>query len=547
MEYSKVANKILTEALKVAKRHKSEFIQPIHILVAFSTLNPRRFSAEFAPYGKSIEGLLNGTETNAAFNEIISEEVNAYLCAMRTDEEAWAIAVSLSDQLLDGLDSASTKVVTKGSEQPVDLALSQKSAQIFNDQLLHDIAIVAAMTPDEASRLVAQDAILLTKQILDLSGAGKESRRHVEGLLGRQIHEEADPISLSPLLQRLMAQETQSASSLAVKIAEGYLDIGTRAAQLDGVITPDEVREIDSFKRLLRGNLGNAITAKSTSRLRFEDHFSDLIGLESVKDELAKYFEFGQLANVRRSQGIQVSNGTSHMAFLGSPGAGKTEVARRYGAAMKDAGLLRTGHVLEVDRGDLVAKYVGQTEVKTLDVLTRSLGGVLFIDEAYSLADHYGDDQKGFGEEAIDTIVRFMENHRDDFTLIIAGYQEPIESLLNLNEGLRSRIANVIEFPEYSDFELLEIFKIYVRKNSLVTSEAVNMAVSRLIRVSRGQHGFGGARGVRNIFEAMCRNQAKRIAHFGSFLTMEDLMTLESSDVPEIENDSRGPSRIGYL
>ena len=550
MEYSPIAKKILAHALKIARRERSSHLQSIHLLAAMATLDPQRFASEFKDDAIEIESLVANSRASASFSENLSEVVDDLLCGMKTEDEAWKLAIEIFTSLTTRPPTGGEAQFTMPPDEGelVDTSLNH-GVPILDDQILHDIERLTNLTPDTAVDLVSQDAVLLVRGILSLSGDEVGAWNSTIEMLGLKSDYYSDAEELSPLLRSIVSKDDPESHMLAIRVAEAYLDIGNRAAMRDGIVTPDESRKLEEVKLLLRSNLGLAVNSKSPGRIRFESFFSDLIGLESVKAELSKHFELGQLERFREAQNMQFERFTSHLAFLGSPGSGKTEVARRYGLAMKDAGFLSTGKLVEVDRGDLVGSHVGETEKKTMAVLKSAIGGILFIDEAYALVDGYWK-SKGYGEEAIDLIVRFMEQNRQNFTLIMAGYRKPMEELLNINEGLRSRIPNSIEFPDYSEEELLEIFRGYVQRNSMSFDIAVERAVLKLINLTREKRDFGGARGVRNIFEATCRNQAVRISHFGSFMTMGDLVTLHESDVPgalEIPDREVDPDVPGYL
>jgi SpoVK/Ycf46/Vps4 family AAA+-type ATPase len=221
-----------------------------------------------------------------------------------------------------------------------------------------------------------------------------------------------------------------------------------------------------------------------------------------------------------------------HLAFTGSPGTGKTTVARHYSEILRNIGILRRGHLLETDRAGLVAGFVGQTAIKTTEVIQSAINGVLFIDEAYTLTERGGND---FGQEAVDTLLKLMEDNRDRLVVIVAGYTEKIAAFLDSNPGLRSRFSKTVHFPDYTVEELGEIMSDIAGNNRIeFTAEAYD-AVRRIIleRVAENSSGFGNARGVRNMFEALLGAQANRIVRLIA-PTHDDLRLITIDDVERI-------------
>ena len=196
----------------------------------------------------------------------------------------------------------------------------------------------------------------------------------------------------------------------------------------------------------------------------------DLIGLGSVKKEVRSLANFVKLQKQREAQGLKTAKVSYHLVFYGSPGTGKTTVARIIGRIYKDLGVLKKGHTVETDRGGLVAKYMGQTALKTDTVIQQALDGVLFIDEAYSLVPE-GDGGQDYGQEAIATLLKRMEDYRDRLVVIIAGYKNEMQRFIDSNPGLQSRFNRYIDFPDYSGMELTEIFKMYMKKNQYTLAD----------------------------------------------------------------------------
>ncbi|HUA66788.1 MAG TPA: AAA family ATPase [Alphaproteobacteria bacterium] len=257
-----------------------------------------------------------------------------------------------------------------------------------------------------------------------------------------------------------------------------------------------------------------------------------LVGLQPVKDEVHRSTNFARMQILRRRQGLPAVAAGLHSVYFGNPGTGKTTVARLMGRIYKSLGLLRRGHVVECDRGRLVAEYVGQTAVRTHAMIDSALDGILFIDEAYSLA---GGGEQDYGNEAIDTLLKRMEDDRDRLIVIVAGYNDPMKKFIASNPGLESRFTNYLNFPDYAPGELLEIFHRMAAQSGLVCApdtEKQVLAICQSLRRTRNNEQFGNAREMRNLFEAAVRNQSTRLVNSGKS-DRDALILLLPEDLPE--------------
>lgn len=235
-----------------------------------------------------------------------------------------------------------------------------------------------------------------------------------------------------------------------------------------------------------------------------------LVGLQSVKRVIGEIQAFALIQKYRETLQLKCEPMVLHTIFTGNPGTGKTTVARLFSRMLKEMGILQKGHTVEVERADLVAQYIGQTAQKTREVLKQAAGGLLFIDEAYSLARG---GERDFGKEAIDTLVKAMEDQRDSLVVVLAGYPEPMEHFLQANPGLRSRFPITINFPDYSDIELYKIaLGMLEQRDYTLTSNAQQELVRQIRRMRQGDPAtFGNARAVRNLVEKVVRRQAVRL------------------------------------
>ena len=252
------------------------------------------------------------------------------------------------------------------------------------------------------------------------------------------------------------------------------------------------------------------------------------IGLARVKREVKTLVNLVKVHQMRKENGLPETEMSLHMVFSGNPGTGKTTVARIMARIYHALGILSKGQLVETDRSGLVAGYVGQTAIKTRKVLEKALGGVLFIDEAYALN---GGGDNDFGQEAIDTVLKYMEDHRDDLVVIAAGYDGLMDQFIRSNPGLESRFNRFLHFDDYTPQEMLEIFRMQCRKGCYELDEDAAGAVQELIaRENTDPVSFGNARGVRNLFERVLVCQADRLARQES-VNREDLMRLTAEDV----------------
>ena len=260
---------------------------------------------------------------------------------------------------------------------------------------------------------------------------------------------------------------------------------------------------------------------------------NELIGLTSVKKEIQELENFIKVMNMRKKRGLPVTDISKHMVFTGNPGTGKTTVARIVAQIYKENGILEKGHLIETDREGLVGQYIGETGKKTRNVIESAMGGVLFIDEAYSLIPK--DSDKDYGPEAVATLLKMMEDYKNDFVVIVAGYEDEMKFFIDSNPGLKSRFTSYINFPDYTPEEMQAIFELRASKDMFEISEGAEKELLELWKQSHKYKNLGNGRCVRNVYEKVQRLQSNRIIE-QNLTKDEDFIMILKEDIPLAED-----------
>ena len=396
-----------------------------------------------------------------------------------------------------------------------------------------DIVVIAAGYPDEMREFLATNPGLKSRftNWVDFEDfSDDELSRIFDGLCERHGMSASAETRTAALLQVEQRQRggrfangraVRNVFERGVQLAAVRLgaDIENANAASLGMLAPEDFADGS-----VSGRTGSDVDDRKAAIERLEA----LRGLQGVKQELIELRAWIEIQR-RRQENVALPDLNLHMAFVGNPGTGKTTVARLLGEILKEFGFLSSGHVVEVDRSSLVAGYVGQTAIKATKAFERSLGGILFIDEAYSLVEGRATDHN-FGQEAIDTILKLMEDHRENSLVIVAGYPEPMSGFLSSNPGLRSRFSKTVHFEDYGTEELVGILEDMAKSDGYeLTREAVSRA--RLVIMQReGDPNFANARDVRQLYESSQRKQAVRLVKMGATSDRKALHQLSAED-----------------
>ena len=270
----------------------------------------------------------------------------------------------------------------------------------------------------------------------------------------------------------------------------------------------------------------------------------ELIGLVPVKTRIGEIASLLLVERIRQKMGLATTFPTLHMSFTGNPGTGKTTVALRMAGILHKLGFVRRGHVVNVTRDDLVGQYIGHTAPKTKEILKKAMGGVLFIDEAYYL--YRPENERDYGQELIEILLQVMESQREDLVVILAGYSNRMEKFFQSNPGFRSRIGHHIDFPDYSDTELLAIAELMLNGQNYRFSQQARDAFIRYIAIRKTQPLFSNARSIRNALDRIRLRQANRlVSKLDRMLTGDDVMAIEAGDVLASQVFSGGTDAAG--
>jgi hypothetical protein len=539
---STLAETLQDYAITIAKRNGNETVGDLHLLAAILQWEETEFEDLFPGQSGRVNESLASIRGDALSRPILEPNTVENLAKVNVSTDAWDLARNLISGLSDQPSRRTrTPIRAKTDSAPTVQEEAQEESEEIGataTQLLLTAALVERISSAlsqplrQVAEMVSLDAVYAASMVL----GGELPPAVIDGI-GSSIGIEDLPTNsngaLSNLVRDVAHSGLEGAGRLGTELALALVDVCEWVAALDEQITREETDHIDGIRLQLRDQLGDNINAESDAFLSFDRQFDQLVGMKDVKDELRKRVEFLVVARRREARGFKSEVQRSHIAFLGNPGTGKTTVARLYGQLLHDVGLLPSDKFVETDRAGLVGQYIGHTEEKTMKTIDQADGGVLFIDEAYALADNYGADRKGFGAEATDVLVKQMEDRRDNLVVIVAGYSKPMQQFLSINPGLRSRIPVLLEFPDYSNDELVEIAERIANRRELTLLPEAKEKISTIMEKERQVEGFGNAREVENLLDAAQRNLVARMAKLGNLATFEESSTVLPADLPE--------------
>ena len=553
MAYSNIAATVNDYALTEAKRSGAEKIGELHLLLAVRTCRPERFESEYPGLGSELESAVAQIKGRSLKPDGYISDLGSRLEAVKTEEALWELTARVVDEYRPMLENTDGPVKQQEAEDAGQVELanthgdSRETQERTSDEVptswetsgfpltLELVTRVAQALDDDTDQVLAAvtaDSLWICNHVA--SGSLETMGDSLADVAELDLTSSEPGGQLGVLISRLVSASSDSGPTLARELAVAYVGVATWAAASDSEIADDEIAKIDELRLRFRAELSQGNAPVDSTIGHFDETFEHLVGMEEVKTELRKRIDFLVVNQRRMSRGFKATPQSLHMAFLGNPGTGKTVVARLYAEVLRKMGLLSRGQVVEVDRSGLVGQYVGHTEKKTLDVVKKALGGVLFIDEAYAIAND-ANGQNGYGQEIIDVLVKQLEDHRHDLVVIFAGYEQPMARFFATNEGLRSRVPAMVHFADFTSGELTAIAERMAMTDGYTLSE---IAADRLGAESerlRGQDGFGNARTVRNLYEEALRNQSARIAGLGDLATQAELREISEEDIPMVE------------
>lgn len=539
---SKVSQTLLDYARSGAKRNWSPTVGPEHLLAAIRRLDEAWFDETFPNVAEKLNALLKAKKGQALSPDSIDPSVTRYLEMISAKADLPDVAQQVYSSLRESLDNP----VVNENEEGREVKMRQEQSEDSDEPeekpspvlAVSELALNISLVKQIAAQLKIEESLVAH----ELASGGRQIAQRVIGSDAEAVRSalqeslgtmgELKSESDSNPIERLLATPGPESDRLATRLGLAMVDLAEFAASLDKVVTEHEIQVINDLRIEIRAKLGERIDATSDAVLDFERQFAELVGMESVKEELRKRVEYMIVNRRKEIRGQSAPIHRMHMAFVGNPGTGKTTVARLFGQMLNKLGLLGSDVFVETDRAGLVGEYVGHTEKKTREVIRKATGGVLFVDEAYALNDRYGE-RKGFGEEAVDVIVKEMEDRRDRLAVILAGYSDRMDDFLDINPGLKSRVPAVISFPDYSTNELLEIGRQIAKSRGLQMNEDAEIALASVLEVGRTEEGFGNAREVQNIMDAAQRNLLERLSHLGNLATDRESSLIMGEDIPK--------------
>jgi len=397
--------------------------------------------------------------------------------------------------------------------------LEAKFILLFFYEKIQGKDLIASYTKNEINKLLSSS--LFEKNILIIR----------ETSFFQPIEEIASEFVSTAVLLKTRNNEFQNIASYINRITLLISNADYIVCEKEKILLKQITDSVNNPKILIKEETYNEVPENDTLDIVLKE-LHELVGLDTVKKNIQDLINYLKVQKLREDKGLKTSKNSLHTVFMGPPGTGKTTVARMLGRIYKHLGYLKKGHLIETDRASLVAGYVGQTAIKTDEIITTAIGGVLFIDEAYALASGGLND---FGSEAIETLLKRMEDYRNNLVVVVAGYPDEMEIFIQSNPGLQSRFNRYFKFDHFDPVALLKIFNFNAKKTDFkLTKDAEDKLNEIIERVYKKRHrGFGNARTMRNLFEKITERHANRIVLLKE-ITKQDLITITEEDIPEV-------------
>ncbi|MCD8404321.1 AAA family ATPase [Tenacibaculum dicentrarchi] len=460
--------------------------------------------------GDKIQNLADDLNNNKRFSTVINDIVT------KTDD---AVKFTAEHIILQDIIKVFNKVCNLTSEENKIATLRIKFLLAFLFEKLQGNDIISSLSIARINEFVASDSfdknieIIKKATLFDLGDTYKNE------------------FLLPLILKRLKNPHFSNSTAFLYRIASLIVKADGTVSEKEQEILKNINDKLQHPKEKLQGVKEVEIDENETLEEVLEE-LNQLVGLDNIKGAIAELSNFLKVQKLRESEGLKSVNNSLHSVFMGPPGTGKTTVARLISKIYKHLGYLEKGHLIETDRSGMVAGYVGQTALKVEEIVTASLNGVLFIDEAYALAK---DAKKDFGNEAIEVLLKKMEDHRKELVVIVAGYPDEMKSFINSNPGLQSRFNRYFTFDHYKPTELVAIFELFCKKNDFVLAADAKEKLLFIFEklYEKKDKNFGNARVARNLFEKIIEYQANRIIAIAP-ITKEVLITIVEQDIPPV-------------
>ncbi|SOS47749.1 AAA ATPase central domain protein (modular protein) [Tenacibaculum dicentrarchi] len=460
--------------------------------------------------GDKIQNLADDLNNNKRFSSVINDIVT------KTDD---AVKFTAEHIILQDIIKVFNKVCNLTSEENKVATLRIKFLLAFLFEKLQGNDIISSLSIARINEFVASDSfdknieIIKKATLFDLGDTYKNE------------------FLLPLILKRLKNPHFSNSAAFLYRIASLIVKADGTVSEKEQEILKKINDKLQHPKEKLQGVKEVEIDENETLEEVLEE-LNQLVGLDNIKGAIAELSNFLKVQKLRESEGLKSVNNSLHSVFMGPPGTGKTTVARLISKIYKHLGYLEKGHLIETDRSGMVAGYVGQTALKVEEIVTASLNGVLFIDEAYALAK---DAKKDFGNEAIEVLLKKMEDHRKELVVIVAGYPDEMKSFINSNPGLQSRFNRYFTFDHYKPTELVAIFELFCKKNDFILASDAKEKLLFIFEklYEKKDKNFGNARVARNLFEKIIEYQANRIIAIAP-ITKELLITIVEQDIPPV-------------